>query len=354
MAGDITRITLNVLNLANSEYIDSLSDHELGQWLRLFCKAVLLAKECTLPVDEKALAGYTKLGKLSQRVLDAYPIVSTEFGQRRRNAVLYAEWVQVCGRSEASSQAADEKWKRARAKKSLESTKDVCGRNADALEAQSECNANRTEHNITEHNRTEQNKTEIHPITASMSEMDADRTTPNPGGLKEGDPGYFRRMQYPGTSMKNVWQHCERAWIRARKSDAAVCRFPTKHPAAKTFVFEDLCANHSADLIVPAFELWIQKEGQFIETQWPLSEFLKGSNPQDFMAMVMPLNEAKQKITADQTAATNLHALEAWCLQNPSQHAKVIDGKIVCHPLQKEDLESKPEAEALFGPEENK
>lgn len=307
MAGDITRVTFNVLNFSNSETIESFSNEEVGQWVRLWCKSVLLGKEASLPDDLPLLAKYaeTNVRKLSQRVLDTFPVVLTEYGPRRRNRVLYEEWVRVCGKSEKAREDANVRWERENRKKSGtpgESTKEGCDRIANAERPQSVGNANRTEQYITEQDRTAQRGS----IHEAFDEMDAENSgiVENQGGRQKGAPGFYARGQYPGTSAKAIWKHAANAWSRIR-GDGAVCRYPTKHPSAKTDAWEDLCDTKSGDLIIPAFELWIMKHGQHMETQYPLGEFLKGTNVSEFLSQVSPLNQVKPKLSAETIAATN-------------------------------------------------
>lgn len=337
MAGDITRVTFNVLNFSNSETIESFSNEEVGQWVRLWCKSILLGKEASLPDDLPLLAKYaeTHVRKLSQKVLDTFPVVLTEYGPRRRNRVLYEEWVRVCGKSEKARESADRKWNRdggTSQESSLESTKEGCERIATAERPPSVRNANRTEQYITEQDRTEQRGA----ISQAFDEMDEENSgiVEQQGGRQKGQPGFFARGQYPGTSSKHIWKHAANAWSRLRGA-GAVCRFPTKYPGAKTDAWQDLCDTKSGDLIIPAFELWIMKYGQFLETQYPLSEFMKGTNVQEFLAQVSPLNQVKPKLSVQTIEASNEIARQ--------QHAAAWD-------IKTEAVEPGPDA--LFADEE--
>lgn len=325
MAGDITRITLNVLNFYNSETIDSMSNEEVGQYVRLMCKSILLGKECSLPDDIEALARYalTTKKKLSPRVLQQYPLIETEFGTRRRNRVLYSEWLKVCDKSEKARESVENR--KDRPLKNLAGTPDESVKPAyDRITDDSRSSGARLS-NKTEQNRTEQDRTpQSSPISASVGDLLDEHTAENgqsaTNGRGSGVPGFFRRGQYPGTSPKDVWKHCAKAWTRLR-GGGAYCRFPTKHPSAKTDTWADLVDVTSSDLIVPAFELWIDKEGKFLDTQYPLSEFLKGSTVAKYLAMVSPLNEVKPKITDEDVKRTYeiakaAHA-EQWGLNDP-------------------------------------
>lgn len=340
MAGDITRMTFNVLNFMNSETIESFSNEEIGQWMRLWGKAVLLAKECSLSDDLVLLAKYanTTPRKLSQRVIEQFPVVLTEYGPRRRNKVQYDVWCELCEKSEvarASRQAGLDKRAKERA---LESTNRGNERSTNDERTPDGRSTNRTEENRTEENRTEHSSS---PDTSCVDEVSeeqriADEKANAIAGRKKGDPGYFRRGQYPGISPKDVWKHCSKAWIQA-KGDSAYCRMPTKHPSAKTDTFADLCDRRGGgDIIVPAFELWIQEEGKYIDTQWPLGEFLKGETAKRYMELVKPLNEVKPKLTVE--------TIQASKEISKQQHEAFFSSPKV-------EVTSEPGAEAFFNEE---
>lgn len=122
------------------------------------------------------------------------------------------------------------------------------------------------------------------------------------GGRRRGVPGYFQRGQYPGTSPKAIFSHISKAWSRIR-GESAVCRYPSKYPEN----WELLCDAKSGDLLVPAFELWAVKEG--FNTEWPLTEFIKVA--QKYMEQVIPLKEAKPKVTPQVVEASRVAALAA-------------------------------------------
>jgi hypothetical protein len=310
-------MTFNVWKFMNSEVIDSFSNAEIGQWMRLFCKALAIGKECTLPVDVETLAKYahTKPSQLSQAVLDQFPVTSTEFGERRRNRVQHEQWCEIGLKSDKSRESAERLHEQRKRLKSLESPRDLSGRTANAEQSQDGRGANRTEQNKTEQNNTEQRTSAS--MSPSMDFLDetseeqrlADEKANAVAGRKPGDPGYFRRGQYPGTSTKDVWKHCVREWSKV-KGESAYCRFPTKHPSADTDPWKDLCEAKAGDLIVPAFQLWIQEEGKFIDTQWPLSQFLKTDTLAKYMKQVRPLNDIVPKITEDTIKRSNEIAAE--------------------------------------------
>lgn len=307
MAGDITRFTFHALGFFTSETIKLMDNEEIGQYVLLMCESILLGKECSLPDDLQYLARAcrTSLRKLSESVVAEYPVVLTEFGPRRRNRKLYEEWLRISGKSEKARESVGNRKERPVRNNSTSSIESVTNENERLTNDSQSFNgrqSNRTEEHNTIQNRTEQSAS----ISSAMSEFEKERSVDdvNEAGRKRGEPGYFQRGQYPGTSPKAIWKHAAMAWSRLR-GDGAHCRFPTKHPQAKTDAWEDLCGTKSGDLIIPAFELWIVKHGQFIETQYPLGEFLKGNNVSEFLTQVSPLNCVRPKLTAQVIAATN-------------------------------------------------
>lgn len=315
MAGDITRITLNVHKFYNSETIEAFSNEELGQYVRLMCKAILLGKEASLPDDRKVLAKWadTTPAKLSDDVLKQYPLVLTEFGPRRRNAVLYEEWCRVCKVSEDKSFAALAKKDKQTKESPLKSTNGGSTSTADAQHSHGSSLApgNTVQYSTvqysTEQNSTEQNTQSDHAfvrpdsIGAELDEVSATIAAGNGVGPARGSghPGFFKRGQYPGTDPKRIWAHCSTVYRRI-VGESGYLRYPTKHPQAQTDKWADLCQAVSSDLIVPAFELWVDREGKNIKTQWALAEFLKGETASLYLEMISPLNEIKPKVTQDQ------------------------------------------------------
>lgn len=288
--GDITRLTLNVYNLENSETIMRFSDAELGQWLRLFCKAVSIAKECTLPDDRKLLQSFVKT-KLSPAVLDAFPVIAEgHLAGRRRNDVQYTEWLRVKGRSELATVSASVRNEPDPSVKPLKSTNQSCERIANAEQPLSERVANITKQNTTEQNNTKEG------VGYELERVQADSRPKEFGvdlcGRRRGEPGYFERGQYPGTDPKKIFKFMQVKWCDV-KGESAHARYPDKYPGP----WIDLCGSKSSDLIVPAFELWCHKQGRHMSTAWPVSEFLRVA--EEFMSQVIPLNTAQPKLTKE-------------------------------------------------------
>lgn len=296
---DITRITLNVYSLENSETIMQFSDAELGQWLRLFCKAVSIAKECSLPDDRKLLSKFVS-SNLSSRVLDAFPVICDgPLAGRRRNDVQYAAWCSMRGRSETATVSASARYEPDPRTKPLHSTNAVCERSVNAVQSDSERTANRTEHNITKQDSTKQQS--VGDVFDEVAGTTPPATGEDHNGRKKGWPGYYERGQYPGTDPKKVFRHMQKVWSDV-KGEAAHIRYPSKFPET----WEGLCDDKSADLIVPAFELWCEKQGRYMNTAWPVSEFLKEST--EYMALIKPLTGARPKMTPEISAATDVLA----------------------------------------------
>jgi uncharacterized protein YdaU (DUF1376 family) len=107
---DLTRFDFHAVRFMNSEDVEEMSAAEVGQYILLLCKAWLIGKDTTLPLDLVKLARYARTESLSEAVLAHFPIVETEFGDRRRNNVLYSEWMEACLRSETGRNKANKRW----------------------------------------------------------------------------------------------------------------------------------------------------------------------------------------------------------------------------------------------------
>lgn len=101
---DFTRFDFNAHDFLNSETVESMTNEEVGQYILLLSKSWLIAKGASLPDDLELLAKYARCQKVSTRVLSRFPVVETEFGTRRRNEVLYNEWVKTVSRYEVASE----------------------------------------------------------------------------------------------------------------------------------------------------------------------------------------------------------------------------------------------------------
>ena len=96
---DLTRFDFNAHNFLQSETVEVMTDAEIGQYIMLLAKAWTLAKAASLPDDLDLLAKWSHCRKVSDKVLFKFPVVDTEFGPRRRNEVLYKEWLKALDRT---------------------------------------------------------------------------------------------------------------------------------------------------------------------------------------------------------------------------------------------------------------
>lgn len=96
---DLTRFDFNAHNFLNSENVEVMTDAEIGQYVMLLAKAWTLAKATSLPDDPELLAKWGHCKRVSDRVMARFPIENTEFGSRRRNDVLYREWLKALDRT---------------------------------------------------------------------------------------------------------------------------------------------------------------------------------------------------------------------------------------------------------------
>jgi len=101
---DFTRFDFNAHNFLNSEAVEIMTDAEAGQYILLLAKSWLLAKAASLPDDPTLLAKWAHCEKVSDLVLSKFPQVETEFGARRRNEVLYQEWIKTLDRTVSASE----------------------------------------------------------------------------------------------------------------------------------------------------------------------------------------------------------------------------------------------------------
>lgn len=70
-----------------------MTAEEVGQYMLLLCKSWLLGKDASLPDDPEYLAQHARAKKeVSPLVLKKFPLIETEWGTRRQNPTLYAEW----------------------------------------------------------------------------------------------------------------------------------------------------------------------------------------------------------------------------------------------------------------------
>lgn len=122
--------------------------------------------------------------------------------------------------------------------------------------------------------------------------------------LAPGQLGYYDKTSTTTVSTKVITKRCAEAWQNVKGTKSAVCR-ALDLPNIKAD-WESMCANHPADLLIAAFELWASEIGFRDNTQWPLSKFF--SKAQEYMGKVELLNgigrEVNQEAAALSQAAT--------------------------------------------------
>jgi len=109
MATDLTRFDFHAMRFWTSEAVESMKAEEVGQYILLLCKAWILGKDTSLPNDMSYLSSAAK-GKVSEKVLNRFPVVETEWGPRRRNDVLYEEWLAANLRSTSARKSVESRW----------------------------------------------------------------------------------------------------------------------------------------------------------------------------------------------------------------------------------------------------
>jgi uncharacterized protein YdaU (DUF1376 family) len=279
-------------DFVNSPTVIRMSPTARGAYVFILFHCWLNAlKGCSVPDDDEYLMHITKCSKKEWfRVKD---IVLSRFVKRDGqlyNERLLEELAIAMKITQTRSDAAGERWQREPNANAFQ--KDV------QSESTSTAPALRLDDSTASDPTQSQSTESVGDVLATMEYPETDE----PGALKPGEPGYFRRGQYPGTKPKVVFAHIAKAWSRIR-GEAAYCRYPGKYPEA----WEMLCQTKSGDLIIPAFELWAVKYGA--RTQWPVPEFIKVA--EEFMTQVIPLNSLRPTLTQEIVDRTNEQALEA-------------------------------------------
>lgn len=146
-------------------------------------------------------------------------------------------------------------------------------------------------------------------------------------------PGFIRTGEHNTRNPKRIHRLLAIEWSRVMGKN-----FYAPYPALYPEEWEMLCDQVSADLLVPAFELWARDQGKY-SGRFPTEDFRKVAH-EYLQKLYKPAG-----ITKEQIAATELNALHAHCKENPGY--EVIDGKLVHMAVKEEE----PGPEALFGPE---
>ena len=114
---DLVSFPLYVHRIISSEFCSTISAEEFGTYMWLLVHAAAKEKDASLPDDEQALAQMARVRKVSPRVLAQFPVVETEWGKRRRNAVQHEIWQELQGKVAQARKAAKKRWADERAKK---------------------------------------------------------------------------------------------------------------------------------------------------------------------------------------------------------------------------------------------
>lgn len=107
---DLTRFDFHAKKFVHSEAVQEMDASEVGQYILLLCEAWLVGKDASLPDSPKYLARTARVEQLSPAVLACFPVVETEWGQRRRNETLYNEWLGAVNRSDNGRAKANARW----------------------------------------------------------------------------------------------------------------------------------------------------------------------------------------------------------------------------------------------------
>lgn len=107
---DFTRFDFHALRFTKSENVQAMSAEEVGQFILLLCEAWLLQKDASLPMDLKYMARIARSNKVSNKVLEQFHAVETQWGQRLQNSTLLEEWNKVKARSEAGRTSVGVRW----------------------------------------------------------------------------------------------------------------------------------------------------------------------------------------------------------------------------------------------------
>lgn len=143
-----------------------------------------------------------------------------------------------------------------------------------------------------------QTTTPVVSMTGLLDDCDNQNTSAQDhNGRIKGQIGYYKKNQYPGTNPKKIHKYIQQVWDRI-KGEAAIAAYPSLFPES----WERLCDTKSADLIIPAFELWCEAEGKFTKTRCPVADFIKRC--EFYMSQIIPMKDAVPKITAQQILDT--------------------------------------------------
>ena len=211
---ELTRMDFHVARFLNSDDVDDMTDKEVGQFCLLLFKAWMIAKDVSLPVDSDRLARYARCDEVSTLVLKQFPIVETEWGQRRRNVPQLEVWNDARARSEAGKKGAEKRWG-----KQWEGENDASA-DATALPAHEKPHALLlpiSDHTISDHTISEQNKSDQSSVSVSSFHRSANWKNfaiPYRNVFKKKAGTEFKKRYYEACSKygEDVVLECFRAW----------------------------------------------------------------------------------------------------------------------------------------------
>jgi hypothetical protein len=174
----------------------------------------MIAKDVSLPVDSDRLARYARCDEVSTLVLKQFPIVETEWGQRRRNVPQLEVWNDARARSEAGKKGAEKRWG-----KQWEGENDASA-DATALPAHEKAHALLlpiSDHTISEQTKSEQTKSDQSSVSVSSFHRSADWKNfaiPYRNVFRKKAGTEFKKRYYEACSKygEDVVLECFRAW----------------------------------------------------------------------------------------------------------------------------------------------
>lgn len=263
MAVELTRMDFHVLRFMDSNDVEDMSAAEVGQFCLLLFKAWLGAKDVTLPVDEKKLAKYARVKKVSDLVLKQFPVVDTkEWGPCRQNKVQLQVWWTAKQRSEAGKAGAAGRWDKERKlnENDTEETR-LQSDTIDSITWQTDATAMRSVMpKENKENRTYQNR----PIQTKSSQSfgdSADTLTPS----------QVEKLEFPNDlPAKKAWRRCEDIWrqVKREKLISLGNRFSE---------WERVVENQGSAHAIAAFDLFTRESDGF-NPKFGGSAFLKEVN----------------------------------------------------------------------------
>lgn len=117
--------------------------------------------------------------------------------------------------------------------------------------------------------------------------LDSDRSGKDAAAVSENRDQDYKTGLYMGTNPKKLHKSLVEVW-QAVKGPQAIARYPSRYPAK----WEETCENISAELIMPAFELWAKEEGLYSNTEYPVMDFVKVASK--YIERILPTKKAER------------------------------------------------------------